>query len=470
MLLRILLAVRPGQTQHSLRHAFEKEGAIVTTARSASELWQRLTHDDQDMVVLGDTILTDPPEPLIESIRRLPDRPEIVVIRPDETRRDEAKLLAAGVLAILSEGLKDTALADAVRALVARRRGEAITRQRADRPQERYGLKDFRSASPAMQRFMTVVDRVASSDSTVLIQGETGVGKERLARALHNDGPRARGPFIAVNCGAFPESLLESELFGHEEGAFTGATRSRRGYFELAHRGTLFLDEVGDIPTHLQAKLLRLLEERTLRRLGGERETRIDVRMMAATNRDLEADTGTQRFRLDLYYRLAVVTLTIPPLRDRAEDIPMLVHSYVDHFRTALRVPVHGLTPAAMNALCAYSWPGNVRELINVIERSMLLCATHELDLADLPVAVGNLERRLAQVGVANGSLDQSLLERPLLEAKAIMTRGFEHEYLTALLRRTGGKVGAAASQAGVNVRSIHDMMKRLGLRKELFK
>ena len=443
---------------------------MVTAAGSTAELWQQLTHDDHDMVVLNDTLLTDQPEPMIESIRRLPDRPEIVVLRPHENPQGDARLLASGVLATLSDGLPPAAIADAARALIARRRGEAITRQRADRPRERYGLKDFVFASPAMQRFMTVVHRVASSDSTVLIQGETGVGKERLARALHNDGPRAGGPFIAINCGAFPESLLESELFGHEEGAFTGATRARRGYFELAHRGTLFLDEVADIPAHLQAKLLRLLEERTLRRLGGERETRIDVRVMAATNRDLEADTDAQRFRRDLYYRLAVVTLTIPPLRERSEDIPMLVHSYVDHFRTALRVPIDGVSPAAMDALCAYGWPGNVRELINVIERSMLLCATSQLELADLPVAVGNLQRRVAQVGVATGALDQGLLERPLLEAKEIMIRGFEHEYLTALLRRTGGKVGAAATQAGVNVRSIHEMMKRLGLRKERFK
>ena len=239
---------------------------------------------------------------------------------------------------------------------------------------------------------------------------------------------------------------------------------------EEADGGTVFLDEIGDMSRPLQAKLLRFLEDGTFTRVGGNQELKVDVRLIAATNRDLEADTGSERFRLDLYYRLAVVTLTIPPLRDRAEDIPMLVQSYVDHFRTTLRVPVHGLTDAAMNALCAYSWPGNVRELINVIERSMLLCATDQLDLADLPVAVGNLERRLAQVGVASAALDQGLLERPLLEAKEIMIRGFEHEYLTALLRRTHGKVGAAATQAGVNVRSIHEMMKRLGLRKELFK
>lgn len=472
MLLRVLIGVGPLPTRRKFVAAFERAGAIVTPVQSGQEFWTRLTKEELDMVVLGSPVLTDPPGPLIDSIRQLPDRPEIVVVRRDEDPEERAALLAAGVQAVLWEKLTEAALTDAIQALTARRRSDAAIRLRADRPQERYGLNDFVSASVPMQQFITVARRVAASESTVLIQGETGVGKERLARALHNEGPRARGPFIAINCGAFPEGVLESELFGHEQGAFTGASRARRGYFELAHRGTIFLDEVADIPAHLQSKLLRVLEERTIRRLGGERESRIDVRVMAATNRDLEVEAKAGHFRLDLFYRLAVVTVTIPPLRDRRGDIPELAQNYVNHFRVALHVPIYRLTDGALRALCRYSWPGNVRELINVIERAMILCESESLDLCDLPAPVAN-EAGLPSPQAAGGDrrpFDDALLDQPLLHAKERVVRDFEYAYLTALLGRTGGRVGDAARRAGVNVRSIHEMMKRHGLHKESFK
>jgi len=467
MLLRILLCAQPATVRRTLTRAFEAEGAVVTTAQSERDLWERLTRDEQDMVVLGRGVLPEPPEALIESIRRLPGGPDVVVVRPEENPEERARLLAAGALAALWERLPEPALVDAIRALTARHRTDAINRFRAERPQERFSLNDFIYQSLPMQQFMAVARRVATSDSTVLIQGETGVGKERLARALHHEGPRTRGPFIAINCGAFPEGMLESELFGHEQGAFTGASRARRGYFELAHRGTIFLDEVGDIPMHLQTRLLRVLEERTLRRLGGERETPIDVRVVAATNRDLEAETKARGFRLDLYYRLAVVTLTIPPLRDRRQDIPLLTQSYIDHFRAVLHAPVVGVTDAAMDALCGYQWPGNVRELINVIERSMLLSSGDRLDLADLPPAIAG---GAALQHPPTARERSSLFERPLLDARQEVVREFEQEYLTVLLERSQGRVGDAAARAGVNVRSIHEMMKRHGIRKEAFK
>ncbi|MBL6720362.1 MAG: sigma 54-interacting transcriptional regulator [Planctomycetes bacterium] len=215
-------------------------------------------------------------------------------------------------------------------------------------------LVDFASRSPRMRRFLRLVNRVVDTDSSLLLTGETGVGKERLAQAIHNEGARASGPFVSVNCGAIPESLLESELFGHQPGAFTGAERLKRGRFELAERGTIFLDEIGEMPLHLQVNLLSVLQRRRVQRVGGEELIGIDVRVMAATNRDLEALVRKGRFREDLYYRLNVVTLEVPPLRERSEDIPDMVGMFIGHLRTSLgRQEVDGITPAALEALCA---------------------------------------------------------------------------------------------------------------------
>ena len=268
-----------------------------------------------------------------------------------------------------------------------------------------------------MQRFLALARRVVASDSALLILGETGVGKERVARAIHAESPRAAGPFLAVNCGALAESLLESELFGHEEGAFTGATRAHRGYFEIAHRGTIFLDEIGEMPRHVQVKLLRVLEDRHVLRVGGERPVKVDVRVMAATNRDLEADLASKRFRSDLYYRLAVVTLTLPSLRERREDIRPLVRHYVEYFRALLGRPVTGVSDQAMAALSAYDWPGNVRELINVMERAVLLAHGATLSEADLPPGIVSRAAKAGEAVEGRPQADDRWLDRTLAEA-----------------------------------------------------
>ena len=339
-------------------------------------------------------------------------------------------------------------------------------------------LNDFVSRSPTMQAFMHIVRRVARSRTSVLIEGETGVGKERLARALHADGPRSTSPFVAVNCGALPESLLESELFGHEKGAFTGATRSRRGCFELADGGTLFLDEVGEIPFHLQVKLLRALQEREIQRVGGEQAFSVDVRVIAATNRDLQAEIAAGRFRRDLFYRLNVVTLLIPPLRARVEDIPDLVRSYVDHLATQIGSDVEAIDPAALEALSAYDWPGNIRELINVIERSLLLCEGTTIERVHLPANLSGTSLSVPAIVLptldADASvapiLDPALLARPLPEARRMVVDAFERAYLTALLTETRGRIKEVARRAGIQPRSLYDRMQRLGLDKQGFR
>jgi transcriptional regulator with PAS, ATPase and Fis domain len=236
-----------------------------------------------------------------------------------------------------------------------------------------------------MQLFLEETRQIVSSDASVLLLGETGVGKEHLSKAIHAESHRSSGPFIAINMAAIPESLLESELFGHEQGAFTGAVRSRRGAFEMAHGGTIFLDEIGEMPLQMQIKLLRVLQELEFFPIGAEKPVWVDIRVIAATNKDLEAEIEKGNFRKDLYYRLGVITLTLPPLRHRKEDIPAMANHFLTMYNQKIGQAIKQFSQAAMEALIAYHWPGNIRELMNVIERAILLCRSDTICLDDLP-------------------------------------------------------------------------------------
>jgi transcriptional regulator with PAS, ATPase and Fis domain len=254
-------------------------------------------------------------------------------------------------------------------------------------------LDPSRAGTP-MEQVMAIAARVAPIDSTVLILGESGVGKERMARWLHDASRRVRRPFVAVNCGAFSESLLESELFGHARGSFTGAIAERIGVFEAAHGGTLFLDEIGEISQPMQVKLLRVLQQREIRRVGETRSRQVDVRLIAATNRDLPAEVDARRFRLDLYYRLHVIELRIPPLRDRPEELRRLIDELLTRTSRRMGRSVAGFSPAARDALLRHSWPGNIRELENAIECACAISVGSEIDVADLPPAVRKASER----------------------------------------------------------------------------
>jgi DNA-binding NtrC family response regulator len=326
-----------------------------------------------------------------------------------------------------------------------------------------------------MQRFVALARRIVRTDTSVLILGETGVGKERLAQAIHAESPRSAGPFVPVHCAALPEGLVESELFGHEAGAFTGASRARKGYFELAHKGTLFLDEVGEIPSRVQVKLLRALEDRRIRRVGGEKPVNVNVRIIAATNRDLEAEIDKSGFRSDLFFRLSVVTLTIPPLRERREDIEKLALAYLEHFRQQVGRSDIAIEPAALDVLIRYHWPGNVRELINAVEQAVLLCSENRITIEDLPrrivtAVIPDAEAVLPASHDGEVRVPDDLLDKPLPEARAGVVSAFERAYVIRLLQATGGRIGETAKRAGVNQRHLYDLMKRLGLRKEEYK
>jgi DNA-binding NtrC family response regulator len=309
-------------------------------------------------------------------------------------------------------------------------------------------------ASLEMRRLYAVLERVAGTDATVLVEGETGTGKDVLARSLHAASTRASGPFVAVDCGAIPENLIESELFGHVRGAFTGATSDRKGVFEEAHGGTLFLDEIGEMPLTLQPKLLRAIESRSVRRVGSCAARAVDVRIVAATNRPLARCVNDGSFREDLFYRLAVVSLALPALRTRRDDIPVLAR----HFHAALAGAGAGeLPPELLARLVGRSWPGNVRELRNYIERSV------SLGMLEAP-ATGRPSR--PPPGAPLPSLDGMIaLELPLKEARQAWVESFESVYVRNVLRRCGGNVTRAAERAGVSRRFLQRTIARLGIR-----
>jgi DNA-binding NtrC family response regulator len=315
---------------------------------------------------------------------------------------------------------------------------------------------DVVGTSPAIARLLAQIDGLAPTDATVLILGETGTGKELLARRIHTRSHRAEGPFVAINCAAVPPDLLEAELFGVERGAFTDARVTRPGLLECAGEGSLFLDEVADLPLALQAKLLRVLEERAVRHLGSTREIGVDFRLLAATNRDVDRLVRERTFREDLFYRLNVVRLVIPPLRDRREDIGALADLYLKLHSRRYHRSASGLEAEAMDRLQAYDWPGNVRELSNVLERAVLLCSSEVVTVLDLPEEI---------FSGRSGSVESPA--RSFAQAKRQAVDRFEQAFVEESLRATGGNVTQAAARSDVGRSAFQRLMKRHGIRSE---
>jgi two-component system response regulator PilR (NtrC family) len=309
--------------------------------------------------------------------------------------------------------------------------------------------------SPAMRAVVELATRIAPMRTTVLITGESGTGKERIARAIHEQSERAGKPFLVVNCGALPEALMESELFGHEKGAFSGATARHAGIFRDAEGGTVLLDEVGELPTSLQVKLLRVLQEKKVRAVGASQEVSVDVRILAATNRDVERDVTAGKFRQDLYYRLNVIRMELPPLRDRREDVSVLTERFVRRFAGEMGKDVVGLTPDAIRALEQYGFPGNVRELENVIERGVALARSRAIGLGDLPREVSGM----------SASPAPALLALPQEGCRLDEVLGeVERRLIVDALERTGGLRTAAAKLLGITFRSLRYRLEKLGL------
>jgi DNA-binding NtrC family response regulator len=322
---------------------------------------------------------------------------------------------------------------------------------------ERYQFENIVALSAKMQEVLAIVERVAPTNSTVLLGGESGVGKDMIARAIHQHSRRASGPFIKINCTAIPENLLESELFGFEKGAFTGAMTAKPGKFELADKGTIFLDEIGDVPGAIQVKLLRVLQEREFERLGGTKTLKVDVRVIAATNQDLRAALEQGTFREDLYYRLNVVPISIPPLREHKEDIPYLVDHFLARLARESAKPITSITPAAMRLLMDFHWPGNIRELENIIERAVALSSGTMLDVGDIRLDVGPGG---AVVGPGMSANDAS---GPFLPPGMTLEQ-YEDEIIKEALRRATGNKSQAARLLGLSRNAFRYRLSKLGL------
>lgn len=318
---------------------------------------------------------------------------------------------------------------------------------------KRYEFKNIVARSAKMQEVLAVVERVAPGNSTVLLGGESGVGKDMIARAIHQHSRRSSGPMIKINCAAIPENLLESELFGYERGAFTGAVAAKPGKFELADQGTIFLDEIGDVPPSIQVKLLRVLQEREFERLGGTKTLKVDVRLVAATNRNLRAALEQGTFREDLYYRLNVVPIDIPPLREHKEDIPDLVRTFLDRFARDAGKNVTGITPAALKLLLDFHWPGNVRELENIVERAVALSVGPEIDAEDIQLDLSPA-RPPASGGAAFPPAGMTLEQ-------------FEDEIIREAVRRANGNKSQAARLLGLSRNAMRYRLAKLGVADE---
>ncbi|MGF1465438.1 MAG: sigma-54-dependent transcriptional regulator [Sandaracinaceae bacterium] len=386
---------------------------------------------------------------LLRAVRRLQPGAEFVLMTAFASVTTAVEAMRLGAYDYLTKPFEPEEVRTVVRRALAR-----STTAREDPSLE--VLPGLWARSAPMRELADLVRRVARSSATVLLLGETGTGKERIARAVHALGPRGARRFVAVNCAAIPAELLESELFGYARGAFTGAEREREGLVEAADGGSLFLDEIGELRLSLQAKLNRVLEERAVRRIGEARERRVDVRVIAATHRRLEHMAETGAFREDLFYRLNVAALRVPPLRERPEDVELLAHHFFREARAEGAVQATELSPAALAALARYRWPGNVRQLRSAIQRAAIVATGPRLEAADLPPEIGD---------AAAGDAPADLTSLPWAEALERAKEGFAKEYLNAMLDRHGGRVADAAAAAGVERESFYRLMRRYGVR-----
>jgi len=387
--------------------------------------------------------------------------PIIMVCRPNETEA-VIKLMNGGVSAYLVYPLMPSEITLTLEQVKCNARMDVelqLLREQALNPKNETLCH---SENSAMQAILKQIETAAPTSATILLNGETRAGKRLLAKDLHEKSRRGKGPFISVNCGAIPDSLVESELFGHEKGAFTGAIRSKMGQFEIANKGTIFLDEISTLPFHVQIKLLHVLQEKTIVRVGGESPVSVDVRVIAATNDDLEDMCSLNQFRKDLYYRLNVFPVDIPPLRKREEDIPALSFHFIQLFNTTHNKKIEGITRDALNTLCAYEWPGNIRELQNILERAYILTEEKEISLGNLPAEICSSKIH-AQAETVSTAL-------PISEARRNVVDMFERRYLVQLLTENRGGIKYSAIQAGVTTRQLQKLMTKHHIKKEIFR
>jgi DNA-binding NtrC family response regulator len=441
-----------------LRRTLESSGHSVVEASDEPGAIEQL-HASAPAVVLSDLRL--PRGDGFGVIRAAKDYDAelpVIVMTAYGSIQDAVAAMKQGALDFLAKPVEPDHLLLLVGRAVAQRRLVAEYLLLKEELAARRGLPVIVGRAPALRQVSLAVQRAAGSDATVLLEGESGTGKELFARAIHAVSARRAGPFVAINCAAIPEGLLEAELFGYEKGAFTGAGGRKPGKFEVAEGGTIFLDEIGDLPVPLQAKILRALEERAFERIGGTATIRVDLRVIAATNRDLRSAVASRRFREDLYFRLSVFPVLIPPLRDRAEDIPLLVRHFTERYCLELNKPVMELTDDAQDALSRYTWPGNVRELQNCIERAVILADGNRLLVHHLGLPDGRPAARERR-----DPWDDIDLSGSLADASRRVLAEVERRALRAALEQAGGDQRLAAEILQVDHRSFASLLKNHG-------
>ena len=442
---RILIVDDEFSVRNSLTAWFEDEGYTVDVAASGKEALAKLAESQWDIFFLD---LKMPGMSGLELQKKIKDiQPDstIIMITAFASVESAVEAMQNGAYDYLSKPFDPDYLALMVRNVIERKKLKDETRNLKKTIEGVYTSKEIIGESAGIKTMMEDIRSVADVDSTVLIRGESGTGKELVARAIHAHSKRRYAPIVTINCGALPESILESELFGHEKGAFTGAQYARKGKFEMADGGTIFLDEIGNISSKIQMELLRVLEDKKFFRLGGSKEIKADFRTIAATNKNLEAAMAQEEFRDDLFYRLNVFVIEIPPLRDRRGDIPLLAEHFLNVFISQMGKPISGISPAAMQLLIDYAWPGNVRELENAIERSVVICKTGEIQPSDFPFTKTQPDEE---------STDDDSLE------------AMQKLHIKKILEQTGWNISKAAIALQIDRVTLYNKINKFNLKK----
>jgi DNA-binding NtrC family response regulator len=445
---RLILVVDDEEPQRRVLAGFlKKKGYAVETAGDADEAMKVVSSRTVDLVLTDLRMPGRTGVELVDAVHGANPEIPVVVMTAYGTVSSAVDAMKRGAADYLSKPVDLDELEVLVARTLERRALVSENRELREQVESRYRLAGLETANARMQEAINLAARAAPSRATVLVRGESGTGKELLARAIHYASPRRRGPLVAVSVAALPDTLLESELFGHERGAFTGADRERRGRFELADGGTLFLDEIGDLPRSTQVKLLRVLQEQAFERLGGSRTVKVDVRLIAATHRDLEAMVRAGDFREDLFFRLNVVSITLPPLRERRDDIPLLVDHFLRRFRDEGKA--RSVSREAMDLLLKHDYPGNVRELENLIHRAVVLARDEVVTTKDLPLHLGDLHPETP--GGETGTFPEQVA-------------AFEKALILEALDRSGGVQTRAAAALGITERHLRYKLKKYGL------
>src|ERR1700747_2153994 len=461
----------------SLRQKCEEWGYQVAEAPAGEPGLRLAQHESPDLVLLDVRMPDISGIHVLEQIKKAQDAPPVIMITADPQLDDVKNALKLGAYDFIGKPLDFEELRVTIQNALEATRLRTEVQSLRGQVRRHTGYHEVVAVSPKSSELMSFVQKVAESEATtILIQGESGTGKDLVAKTIHYESSRQDGPFVAINCSAIPETLMEAELFGHEKGAFTDAKQIKKGLFETANGGTLFLDEIGELSPLLQAKLLRVLEDQVIRRVGGVRDIQVNVRVIAASNRDLERAVREGHFRQDLYYRLAIISVFLPPLRERKEDVPALVDFFVGHYNRKFRRNVQGLNEETRRLLMSYNWPGNVRELKNALERAMLLEEGTLLRPDDLPFAVASGRSGTAGSAPTAMEVSSSATQEPIeggskrrLPALSIPEGGtsledIEHALVELALRQSHGNQIKAAKLLDISRDALRYKMKKFGL------